>query len=197
LLDVENPVPGVISGAIRPELRSIAVISRLSGGSLNPNAGDLAVTVGWGHRGKGGITMPGQGKIVKRDYTPDELDAIKKGAQLLGIPAEQVLQLLGETTCDVYLNDVAYWKNIPAKVWDYIIGGYQVIKKWLSYRERDLLGRSLTKDEAREAMNIARRIAAILLLEPVLDANYKTIRQASYVRPTAREYDGYPAGSDQ
>jgi hypothetical protein len=197
LLDAEHAVPGVTSGTIRRELRAIARITRDGGGSLNPAAGDLAITAGWGYAGKGGIRMPGQGKIVERDYTPDELDAIKKGAQLLGIPAEQVFQLLGETTCDVYLNDVAYWKNIPAKVWDYTIGGYQVIKKWLSYRERDLLGRSLTKDEAREAMNIARRIAAILLLEPVLDANYKTIRQASYVRPTAREYDGYPAGSDQ
>jgi hypothetical protein len=36
---------------------------------------------------------------------------------------------------DVYLNDVAYWKGIPARVWDYTIGGYQVIKKWLSYRD--------------------------------------------------------------
>ena len=49
---------------------------------------------------------------------------------------------------------------------------HQVIKKWLSYRERELLGRALTTDEAREVMNIARRIAAILLLEPALDANY-------------------------
>jgi hypothetical protein len=34
-------------------------------------------------------------------------------------------------------------------------GGYQVIKKWLSYREHKLLGRPLTTDEAREVMNIA------------------------------------------
>jgi hypothetical protein len=44
----------------------------------------------------------------------------------------------------------------PARVWDYTIGGYQVIKKWLSYREHDLLGRPLTTEEAREVMNIAR-----------------------------------------
>jgi hypothetical protein len=28
------------------------------------------------------------------------------------------------------------WRNIPTKVWGYHIGGYQVIKKWLSYREK-------------------------------------------------------------
>jgi hypothetical protein len=140
----------------------------------------LAVTAGWGHAGKGGVTMPGKGKVVERDYTPDERDAIQAGAEALGLTAEQAIEHLGETTRDVYLNDVAYWKNIPARVWDYTIGGYPVIKKWLSYRERDLLRRSLTADEAREVMNIARRIAAILVLEPALDANYQAIKQTTY-----------------
>ena len=85
--------------------------------------------------------------------------------------------------CDVYLNDVAYWRNIPVRVWEYTIGGYQVIKKWLSYREHKLLGRPLTTDEAREVMNIGRRIASILLLEPSLDANYQAIKGATYPWP--------------
>jgi len=75
---------------------------------------------------------------------------------------------------------VAFWKNIPENVWNYTIGGYQVIKKWLSYRELDLLKRSLTSDEAREVMNMARRIAAILLLEPALNANYQSIKKSVY-----------------
>jgi len=90
---------------------------------------------------------------------------------------------LGERTCDVYLNDMAYWKNIPARVWDYTIGGYQVIKKWLSYRELELLSRPLSPDEAREVMNMARRIAAIVLLEPALDANYQSVKSATYSWP--------------
>jgi hypothetical protein len=94
------------------------------------------------------------------------------------------LEYLGERTCDVYLNHVAHWRNIPARVWEYTIGGYQVIKKWLSYREHKLLGRPLTTDEAREVMNIARRIASILLLEPSLDANYAAIKSLTYQWPT-------------
>lgn len=54
------------------------------------------------------------------------------------------------------------------------------MKKWLSYRERDLLGRSLTTEEAREVMNMARRIAAIMLLDPELDTNYLAIKAATY-----------------
>ena len=29
----------------------------------------FAVTAGWGHAGQGGVTMPGKGKIIDRDYT--------------------------------------------------------------------------------------------------------------------------------
>jgi hypothetical protein len=35
-----------------------------------------------------------------------------------------------------------------------------------------VLGREITKDEAREFTHIVRRIAALLLLEPELDKNY-------------------------
>jgi len=34
------------------------------------------------------------------------------------------------------------------------------------YREKELLGRALNPAEAREVMNMARRIAALLLLQP-------------------------------
>jgi hypothetical protein len=57
-----------------------------------------------------------------------------------GQKAGPALQFLGDHTLDVYLNDVAYWSNVPLRVWEYTIGGYQVIKKWLSYREKKLLG---------------------------------------------------------
>ncbi len=127
--------------------------------------------------------MPGKGRLNERAYTPAELEAIAAGIEALGLSTERALTHLGETTFDVYLNDVACWRNVPARVWDYTIGGYQVIKKWLSYRERELLGRPLTPDEAREVMNIARRIAAILLLEPALDANYEAVKQSSYEWP--------------
>ena len=84
-----------------------------------------------------------------------------------------MFDLLGKTTLDIYLNGTAYWRNVPAGVWEYTLGGYQVLKKWLSYRERALLGRDLTLDEARYVRDVVRRIAAILLLGPRLDANYR------------------------
>ncbi len=179
LLDADAALEG-LSGNPRSGRTEIGPISREGGGSLNPESGDLDVTVGWGHAGKGGAIMPGKGKVVERDYTAKEREAIAVGAAALGLSEERVLALLGNRTLDVYLNNVAYWRNIPLAVWEYTIGGYQVIKKWLSYRERQILGRALKMDEARAVTDIARRIAAILLMEPELDANYEAVKKSTY-----------------
>jgi len=95
-----------------------------------------------------------------------------------------VIDLLGEKTLDVYINDVAFWKNMPLKVWEYTISGYQVVKKWLSYREVGLLGRRLTPDEVKDVANMARRITAIILLQPRLDENYRLCRDNAYKWPS-------------
>ena len=179
LLDTEQAVDGVTAGTIGDPFKYVGTISHVAGKPLDP-VEDLKVTAGWGHAGKGGVTMPGKGRIIERVYSTDERKAIERGAPLLGLTVEEALAHLGEGMCDVYLNDVAYWKGIPARVWDYTIGGYQVIKKWLSYRELELLSRPLTPDEAREVMNMARRIAAIVLLEPALDANYQAVKADTY-----------------
>lgn len=67
--------------------------------------------------------MPGKGRIVERDCSPDELDTLRAGAESLGLTLEEALVHLGATTRDIYLNDVAYWRNVPAGVWSYTIVG--------------------------------------------------------------------------
>ncbi|MBN1458945.1 MAG: DNA methyltransferase, partial [Armatimonadetes bacterium] len=180
LLDPETDVDGVTAGVIRPEMKVIGVATRVGGGNLDPQAGDLAVSAGWGHAGQGGVTMPGRGKAITRPYAPEERAATEQGAEALGLSAEAALDLLGDQAVDVYLNDVAYWRCVPAGVWSYTIGGYQVMKKWLSYRERALLGRDLKPEEVREVMRMARRIGGILLMEPALDANYLAAKDMAF-----------------
>ena len=113
---------------------------------------DFALTAGWGHYGAGDAVMPGQGRAVERPYTAAEREALGDAATILG-----------DTTVDVHLNDRAYWRNVPAAVWNYKLGGYQVLKKWLSYRESKVLGRSLLPEEVQHFTETARRIGAILL----------------------------------
>jgi hypothetical protein len=178
-LDTESPVPGVTSATLRPELRAIGLLSRVGGKQLNP-ATDLAVTAGWGYTTRETITMPGQGDARERDYAPAERAALEAGAGALNLAPAALFDLLGHTTYDVYLNDIAYWRNVPAAVWDYVIGGYQVIKKWLAYREHKVMGRALKPEEALHVTHTARRLAAILLLHPELDSNYRIIKQHTY-----------------
>jgi hypothetical protein len=177
LLNPETEVPGVTTREIRPELRVIGSVQKIDGGQLDPHAGDLAVTAGWGYAGARGVTMPGRGRAEERQYTDAEREALAAGAARIGLSADDALALLGGTCYDVYLNDVAFWRCVPSRVWEYTLGGYQVIKKWLSYREQPLLGRALKPEEVREVTNIARRIAGILLMERELDAGYREVRE--------------------
>ena len=94
---------------------------------------DFHLTAGWGHFGPNQAVMPGQGKIER-----------------------------GGDMVDVYLNDRAYWKDIPIALWEYRLGGYQVLKKWLSYRESKVLGRGLEVSEVAWFSEVARRVAGIL-----------------------------------
>ena len=146
LLDPAAPVPGVTAGALRPELAAIAVPATADG--RNMTGADFALTAGWGHYGTGGAVMPGQGRVTARPCTAAERAACPT---------------LGATTFDVHLNGRARWTNVPAAVWTCRLGGYQVLKKWLSYRERAILDRPLLPDEVQHFTDTARRIAAILL----------------------------------
>ena len=94
---------------------------------------DFKITAGWGHHGQNKTVMPGQGKLTQH--------------------SEAV---------DVWLNDHTYWANVPRPVWQYRLGGYQVLKKWLSYRDHKVLARPLKLDEVNHFTQTARRIAAIL-----------------------------------
>jgi len=66
-----------------------------------------------------------------------------------------------------------------------VIGGYQVMKKWLSYREHSFLKRPLTLAEAEEVQAMARRLTGLCLLQPQLDANYEAVKTSTWKRETA------------
>ena len=149
LLDPETPVPGVTAGTPRPEMASIGIPATAHGRNMADD--DFSVTAGWGHFGTGDAVMPGHGRAEERPYTADERTALGNA-----------ITTSGESTVDVYLNDRAYWRNVPITVWNYKLGGYQVLKKWLSYRESRVLGRPLLPEEVQHFTDTARRIGEIL-----------------------------------
>ena len=150
LLDPDTPVPGVTGSPLRPEVAAIAVPATIGG--RNMVGSEFAITAGWGHSGVGDAVMPGRGRAVERAFTVDERAALGDATDVLG-----------QTTFDIYLNGNACLRNVPAAVWSYKLGGYQVLKKWLSYRERDVLDRPLHPEEVQHFTDTARRVSAILL----------------------------------
>jgi hypothetical protein len=181
LLDPETPAPGVSTGSLRAGLKTLGLPTKRDGKSLDGD--DLKLTAGWGSfQNTGGgsrIVMPGRGLVHERIYTESERAALAAEGKAIGLSLDEVLALLGDKTFDIHLNGDAWWSNVPARVWDYTLGGYQVIKKWLSYREHDVLGRALKADEVAYVSQMVRRIAAILLMGPALDKNYADSKAAA------------------
>ena len=151
LLDPDTPLPGVTQTPLRAQIATIAVPATIGGRNMVDE--DFAVTAGWGHYGQRDAVMPGQGRTVERAYTPEERSTMVASRSVLG-----------ETTFDIYLNHEAYWCNVPSAVWNYHLGGYQVLKKWLSYRERAILGASLGPVGVQHFTDTVRRISCILLM---------------------------------
>ncbi len=150
LLNPDSQVPGVTAGRLRSGLNRIAVPSTKSG--QNMTGQDFLLSSRWGFFGSDGAVMPGSGNTVKRQYS-----------SLEECNSREALLKLGETTVDVYINDNVFWQNVPINVWEYRLGGYQVLKKWLSYREHTVIGRALLPEEIEYFLDVARRIATILL----------------------------------
>ena len=107
LLDTETDAPGVTSGSLRPALKGLAELTVT--GTAKPKTPDLSLTARWGYAGQGGVVMPGPGLV-------------RNGTR-------------GEGFLDIHLNTTTCWRDVPAEVWTYTLGGYQVLTKWLSYRE--------------------------------------------------------------
>ena len=97
--------------------------------------------------------MPGHGSAVERKLSHEERLVLDDAL------------IAGDTTLDVYLNPRTFWRNVPTVVWQYKLGGYQVLKKWLSYREHAVLGRHLKPEEVQHFTDTARRIAVILTMQ--------------------------------
>lgn len=81
---------------------------------------------------------------------------------------------------DVHLNDRVVVANVPEAAWKFSIGGTKVLKKWLAYREKEVLGRNLSIDEVRHFTGMVRRLAAILQMGGELDQVYQQAKDDAW-----------------
>ena len=80
----------------------------------------------------------------------------------------------GDSTGDMYINDAAFFRHVPERVWRYELGGYPVIKKWLGYRDGGRRsGIPLSVQESAHLRGMVQRLAAVLRLHATLDVLYE------------------------
>jgi hypothetical protein len=156
LLDANRDARDVIEAALGQErAAALGPLKRGDGGNLRPE--DLKVTVTYWSSGKG--------RWKPRPFTVEEAPLEEWGDEVWG-----------ERTGDLYINDEAFFANVPQTVWTYQLGGYPVLKKWLGYRQADRReGKPLTDDERKWFRQIVQRIAALLAIGRELDTLYQAV----------------------
>ena len=168
LLDIDTPLAGLDNNP-KLYLKAVGSVRRTDGKAIATS--DLEVTAGWGVRqvrnyksgATGHVVMPADGLVVQRARTYEETSRL----------SERQLQLLGNEVIDIHLSRDVCWSGVPQAAWDFKVGGFQVLRKWLSYREHTILGRPLALDEVRQFTSIVRRLTELTLLADDLDANYR------------------------
>lgn len=153
LLDANRDAGDIIHAIIGADrTNALGPLKRRDGNQVRPE--DLKITVTyWGG---------GKGRWMPRPFAAEEG------------PAREYGEAWGERTGDLYLNDDALFANVPELIWTFQLGGYPVLKKWLSYRQADRReGNPLTDDERRWFRQIIQRLGALLALGPTLDMLYQ------------------------
>lgn len=125
----------------------LAQLHKQDGSAIRPE--DLLVTVNyWGGA---------KGHWIERPFTA----------------AEEPLVMWGERTGDLFIADQVFFANVPEAIWNYKLGGYPVLKKWLGYRQANRRDdKPLSPEERRWFRAVVQRIAALLALHPRLNDLY-------------------------
>ena len=79
----------------------------------------------------------------------------------------------------VYINPTQYFAPVPAEVWEYRIGGYQVCEKWLKDRQ----GRRLELEDVRTYCHIVTALERTIALQQEIDALYPAAEAETVTLP--------------
>ncbi len=84
-----------------------------------------------------------------------------------------------ETGKQVYINDNQYFDGIEREVWEYQIGGYQVLDKWLKGRK----GRKLSLDDIKHYCQIATALKETIEIQRDIDNIYLDTEKDAIKKP--------------
>ena len=76
-----------------------------------------------------------------------------------------------EKTGRVFINSEQYFEGIPKEVWEYRIGSYQILKKWLKDRKE----RALSTDNIEHYLKVISTIKRTIDLQQQIDQLYPNV----------------------
>ena len=77
----------------------------------------------------------------------------------------------------VYINKKQYFTNVEPEIWNYHIGGYQVLNKWL----KDRKGKSLSSEEINHYIKIVAALEETIKIQKKVDVLYPKIEKSLLV----------------
>ena len=120
---------------------------------------DFSVHDDWGRKSRGAV-FPGKGLKPTTTCDINVIDPMTGGP-------------LSVSTCSLAINEKLKLENVPVEVLEFEISGYKVIKKWLSYRSKKVIGRDLIIDEISELKEICVRLYLIIQTIKNIDTKLK------------------------
>ena len=74
----------------------------------------------------------------------------------------------------IYINEKQFFTNVAPEVWDYFIGGYQVLDKWL----KDRKDKSLSSEEINHYIKVIEALKHTLEIQTNIDKIYPEIEKS-------------------
>jgi len=74
----------------------------------------------------------------------------------------------------VYINNNQYFTNVLPEVWNYYIGGYQVLFKWL----KDRNGKYLNSEEINHYLKVIEALKQTIKIQEKIDSYYLMIEKS-------------------
>lgn len=76
----------------------------------------------------------------------------------------------------IQINEKQFFAGVPEKVWDYYIGGYQVLDKWLKDRQKD--GKPLLRKDINHFLKVYTALAETIKLQEKIDELYPEVEKS-------------------
>lgn len=107
----------------------------------------------------------GDNVVKKREYITFSKPKVQSGPNLPKPPFRK--------TGSTWINDSQFFYTIDPEVWDYKIGGYQVLDKWL----KDRIGRTLSAEDIKHYCKMATALTKTITIQKQIDELYPKVEE--------------------